>query len=245
MIGVVLAAGEGRRLRPLTERLPKALIPLWRNRTCLEQVLGNLKAAVEKIYVVTGYRAEMVEQALTKLGFLAEPIRIAQQTPGNLSSLIAVWPRIKGKPFILTNVDHVFPRGLFTELLKEVQEGEIACLVQSRKAREILEDEMKVVLDERGGILRFSKKLFPFDGAYVGVTAVKDPVAYAGALESLRSSGRIHEGSCVEDILEELSRLGKPPRAVFRDRMVWYEIDTPEDLEKARAGIGHDPGAYF
>lgn len=245
MIGVILAAGEGRRLRPLTERLPKALVPLWKDRTCLEQVLGNLETAVEKIYVVTGYRAEMVEQALKKLGFRAETIRVSQQTPGNLFSLLAVWPRIKGSPFLLTNVDHIFPQGLFAELLEEVQEGEIACLVQSRKAREILEDEMKVVWDERGYILRFSKELFPFDGTYIGVTVVKDPVSYARALESLRQSRRIHERSCVEDILEELARSGKPPRAVFRDQMVWFEIDTLQDLEKARAEIGHDPGAYF
>ena len=45
MIGMVLAAGPGRRLAPYTDTLPKTLVPVDGDRTILDIALANLKAA--------------------------------------------------------------------------------------------------------------------------------------------------------------------------------------------------------
>src|SRR5690349_6741361 len=66
MIGLVLAAGAGRRLRPYTDTLPKALVPVDGDTTIMDISLRNLAAAkLTDITVVVGYRAEAVEQRVT------------------------------------------------------------------------------------------------------------------------------------------------------------------------------------
>src|SRR6476620_6313036 len=63
MIGMVLAAGAGRRLRPYTDTLPKALVPVDGETTILDIGLRNLSAVgLTDVTVVVGYRAEAVEQ---------------------------------------------------------------------------------------------------------------------------------------------------------------------------------------
>ena len=64
MIGMVLAAGAGRRLRPYTDTLPKALVPVDGDTTILDIALRNL-AAVElrDVVVVVGYAADAVAGA--------------------------------------------------------------------------------------------------------------------------------------------------------------------------------------
>ena len=63
MIGMVLAAGAGRRLAPYTDTLPKTLVQVDGDRTILEIALANLKAAgLDEVVVVTGYAAGAVEE---------------------------------------------------------------------------------------------------------------------------------------------------------------------------------------
>jgi NDP-sugar pyrophosphorylase family protein len=66
MIGMVLAAGAGRRLRPYTDTLPKALVPVATGpegeTTILDIALANMaEVELTDIVVVVGYRAEAVE----------------------------------------------------------------------------------------------------------------------------------------------------------------------------------------
>ena len=62
MIGMVLAAGAGRRLRPYTDTLPKALVPVDGDTTILDIALRNLAAVdLRDVVVVVGYAAGAVE----------------------------------------------------------------------------------------------------------------------------------------------------------------------------------------
>jgi len=63
MIGLVLAAGAGRRLRPYTDTLPKALVPVDGETTIMDISLRNLAAAgLTDVTIVVGYRASAVEE---------------------------------------------------------------------------------------------------------------------------------------------------------------------------------------
>lgn len=68
MIGMVLAAGTGRRLRPDTDELPKALLPVAGETTILEIVLRNLAAAgLTEVVIVVGYAAAVVADRVPAL----------------------------------------------------------------------------------------------------------------------------------------------------------------------------------
>src|SRR5919199_1741289 len=68
MIGLVLAAGAGRRLRPYTDRLPKALVPVDGDRTVLDVILANFaQVGLTDVAVVVGYAAEAVVERQREL----------------------------------------------------------------------------------------------------------------------------------------------------------------------------------
>src|SRR3954454_9206960 len=68
MIGMVLAAGPGSRLLPLTETIPKTLLPIDGELTILDQALANLRAVgLEDVVVVTGYAADAVRERTGEL----------------------------------------------------------------------------------------------------------------------------------------------------------------------------------
>src|SRR5215208_7387532 len=68
VIGMVLAAGAGRRLQPLTDDLPKTLLPVDGDRTILDIALANLKhVGLDEIVVVTGFAAHRITDAKAEL----------------------------------------------------------------------------------------------------------------------------------------------------------------------------------
>ena len=68
MIGMVLAAGAGKRLESLTEDLPKTLLPVEGERSILELTLGNLRqVGLEKVVLVVGFAADKVRARVPEL----------------------------------------------------------------------------------------------------------------------------------------------------------------------------------
>src|SRR6476660_4929670 len=68
MIGLVLAAGAGRRLRPYTDMLPKALVPIGPDTTVLDLTLANYAAVgITDVAIVVGYAAAAIEARVADL----------------------------------------------------------------------------------------------------------------------------------------------------------------------------------
>ena len=83
MHAVVMAAGEGTRLRPLTDRWPKPVLPID-GRPVIATLLRELaEAGCERVYVVTGYLAEQVEELVGDGSGFALDVRYVRQ-PGVL-----------------------------------------------------------------------------------------------------------------------------------------------------------------
>jgi UTP-glucose-1-phosphate uridylyltransferase len=105
---VVIAAGEGRRLRPLTERWPKPILPID-GKPVIATLLRELEAAgIERSTVVVGHLGDQIRRLLAGL-----EIRFAEQ-PEPLGSADAVRRAVEvgaRPPFIVTAADTVYAPG--------------------------------------------------------------------------------------------------------------------------------------
>jgi NDP-sugar pyrophosphorylase family protein len=100
-----MAAGEGRRLRPLTERYAKPVLPID-GRPVIVTLVHELRAAgVERLTVVTGHLAEQVESLLAPFG-----VRFVRQ-PEPLGSADAVRRGLEEVPALVVGADTVFAPG--------------------------------------------------------------------------------------------------------------------------------------
>ncbi len=106
MQAVILAAGEGTRLRPLTRGKPKAMIPVA-NRPVIEHVIDALVAnGIRDIVVVVGYRREYVQAFLNNLDV---PVKIAVQEKqlGTAHALRAAGPELSGDFLVLPGDNYI------------------------------------------------------------------------------------------------------------------------------------------
>jgi glucose-1-phosphate thymidylyltransferase len=110
---VVMAAGEGRRLRPVTERWPKPVLPID-GRAVLAVLLREVAAAgSERVWLVTGYLADQVERLAGDGSAFGLEIRFVHQ-PAVLGSADAVRRALDAgaePPVVVTAADTVFRRG--------------------------------------------------------------------------------------------------------------------------------------
>jgi CTP:molybdopterin cytidylyltransferase MocA len=102
-----MAAGEGTRLRPITECWPKAVLPIDGRPVVVTLVHDLAGAGCERIVVVTGYLAEQVEALLEPLPY---DIRFVRQPPGQ-GSADAVLRAHATPPYLVVAADNVFGEG--------------------------------------------------------------------------------------------------------------------------------------
>jgi GTP:adenosylcobinamide-phosphate guanylyltransferase len=132
MDAIVMAAGEGRRLRPLTERWPKPILPID-GRPVIATLVQQLAAGgFEPITVVTGHLAEQVEALLAGLD-----VRFARQAELD-GSAGAVRCALRGGaklPAVVCGADNVFRAADFAAIAAAGGDGAIAYRASSRKNR--------------------------------------------------------------------------------------------------------------
>ena len=110
---VILAAGEGRRMRPLTEHAPKPLLKVA-GRPIIEHVISALPEEITELVVVTGYLGDKIRQFLGKK-FLGRDIAYVHQDQrlGTAHALKLCQPHLGGERFLFTNADDLYdPAGI-------------------------------------------------------------------------------------------------------------------------------------
>jgi NDP-sugar pyrophosphorylase family protein len=152
---VVMAAGEGTRLRPLTERYAKPVLPID-GRPVIATLLHEL-AFAERVVVVVGYLGDQVRRLLD--GFPAE-IRFVEQ-PEALGSGDAVARAEATPPYLVLGADTVFERGDVARFAGVAADGAIAV----RRSPAPDPQHRHGVGVEDGRVVRFHDAASPFAGA--------------------------------------------------------------------------------
>jgi glucose-1-phosphate thymidylyltransferase len=111
MQAVILAAGEGKRVRPLTRSRPKAMIPVA-NRPIIEYVIeALLKNGIRDITVVVGYRKEQVTRFLNQLDIPIEVV-VQDKQLGTAHALLCAQSKIRGNFLLLPGDNYIDPQSI-------------------------------------------------------------------------------------------------------------------------------------
>jgi NDP-sugar pyrophosphorylase family protein len=235
MDAMLLAAGLGTRLRPLTDHIPKAMVDVA-GTPILERVARRLvEAGADRLIVNVHHLADVIEAYLAERGGLGVETVVSREDPGPLETggaLVAAEPHFrKDAPFFLHNADILTDlplRGLYEAHLAASPLATLA-VMERATSRYLLFDDLGLLgrvdekknVDERvrepcGALLRL---------AFAGVHVV-----------SPRIFGLLTERGAFS-ILEPYLRLAAAGERILPYRVDgsrWLDIGKPEQLEAAR-----------
>jgi choline kinase len=237
MKGIVLAAGPGRRLQPLTDDLPKTLLPLADGRTILDLALANLSSVgIEDVVVVTGFAADRVDERRRELEERndVQLELVFNEHAEEWNNAYSLWlaRAAFAEGAILVNGDTVHPASVEERLLTARGPG-VLLAVDTEKP--LGEEEMKVRLAEDGTLQTVSKEVDPetAEGEYIGVTLIEAEAAEPLA-EALEATWRRDPSDYYEDGFQELVDRGGKVHVAAIGSVEWVEVDNHEDLARAR-----------
>ncbi|MEV4725026.1 phosphocholine cytidylyltransferase family protein [Micromonospora humida] len=237
MIGMVLAAGAGRRLRPYTDTLPKALVPVDGETTILDIALRNLaEVGLTEIVIVVGYAADAVvqRQAALQEKYGVTLTLVHNDKAEEWNNAYSLWLAREhfSRGVLLVNGDTVHPVSVEKTLLAERGPG-ILLAVDTLKA--LAEEEMKTTFDAAGQLTRITKLMDPGEayGEYIGATLIEPQVAGALA-DALEATWRRDPNLYYEDGYQEFADRGGEVRAAPIGDVSWVEVDNHDDLTRAR-----------
>ena len=234
MIGVILAAGMAKRLRPLTDTKPKCLLEVGGKMLLQRTVDAMARVDITEFVVVTGYRAEQIRHFLLQ-HYPDFTIRFLHNADyehnNNIYSLWMSGQVVRGQEFLLMDSDILCD----PETVAVVARQETSALAVNR--HELGEEEMKVVVDADMRITEISKTCQPQDALGESVGIEKMTASYSEALFRELDQMIEHEGLIdifYERAFERLIPQGHTFKVVDTTDLFSYELDTPEDYEQAK-----------
>jgi dTDP-glucose pyrophosphorylase len=227
MKAVVLAAGKGTRMRELTSDLPKPMLKVW-GKPILEHIVSGLvSCGIEEIFIVTGYRADVVEshfgdgsQFGAKIAFGRQWI---QDGTGKAPELARAF--VGGDDFLLTYGDILVKSDTYRRMRERFASGDFSGLLTVTRGHDV----------SKGGLVLFDKS-FLLD------RLVEKPSP--AQLEELQQAGRLQPGDPVyynagiyifkPVVYEHTARLKKSPRGEYE---LTDAISSLRDSGGAMAGL--------
>ncbi|MBL8770354.1 MAG: phosphocholine cytidylyltransferase family protein [Phenylobacterium sp.] len=227
---IILAAGQGKRLLPLTEDRPKCLVELSGRSLLAWQLLRLQAAGVAETVIVTGFRADAVEAEIAKLG-LAMPVRLAfnpfYTVSDNTASCWIVREEFDREILVL-NGDTLFGPGV-AEALLAAPPAEITVTIDRKPAYDA--DDMKV-LTEHGRLVAIGKTIEAYDAESIGFLRFSKAGAakFRAGVESVLAHP---EGlrRWYLSVIDELARAGVDVKVCSIEGLEWGEMDFPQDVD--------------
>ena len=248
---MVLAAGAGRRLRPDTDALPKALLPVDGRVTILDIALRNLAAVgLRDIVIVVGYAADAVRDRLVSLE-REHGVRLTlvdNDRAEEWNNAYSLW--LAREHFtagaLLVNGDTVHPVSVEKTLLAAGQgtggpasdddaSPQPGIIIAVDDIKRLADEEMKVIIDAAGRLTRITKLMDPAlaHGEYIGATLIGASAA-APLAAALEATWRRDPSLYYEDGFQELADRGGAIGVAPIGQVEWVEVDNHDDLRRAR-----------
>jgi choline kinase len=233
MKAIILSAGQGKRLLPLTQDRPKCTIPIH-GRSILEwQIAELIKIGISPIHVVVGFGASSVEQVLADHSSRHAIYTVYNPFYALADNLISCWTARNemAENFILLNGDTVFETAVLERLL-QAPPAPITLVTDEKPKYDA--DDMKVIV-QGTQLMRIGKTLPPdtVNGESIGMIRFQSqgPQLFCSAIER-----RIRQPESLKQwylsLIDELAPQGHVSIVSIKG-LTWAEIDNPEDLQQA------------
>jgi len=233
---LILAAGQGRRLLPLTAEIPKALLDIGGQTLIGRQIDAFAAHGIDDFVVVTGFAADKMEEALDRI---ARRDHVAIRTVYNpfyavSDNLASCWMarHAMDGDFIQVNGDNVFHPDLVAALL-HAEGAEVTVAINRKDSYD--DDDMKVILE--GNRLTEIGKTLPLEAVNAEATGFyifrgEGPRLYRETLEEM-----MREPAALRQWFPAaIGRLARriPVGIIDLTGHTWCEVDFPSDLTEAR-----------
>jgi choline kinase len=251
---ILIAAGRGKRLGTHTDEIPKCMVQVG-ERPILGWVWDALASVgVDELVVIRGYRGDVLEQFVRSLVPKAIFVDNHEWQTNNILLSLACARRYLDQPCYMTYSDIVFTRGVARAAADSTAE---IGLVIDRQFRDIYVGRTEHPLDEGevadllpdGTVARVGKKALPpaeAIGEYIGLSRLGargiavaantiDQLAqrYAGREEEPFQRAARYRNAYLTDLWQQLIDTGIRIDPILIDGQ-WREIDTGQDLQRAR-----------
>lgn len=262
---IIIAAGRGRRLGPHTEEVPKCMVQVGKHPILSWQWKALAAAGVAELVIIRGYLAEVLTPFAQGLVPSTTFVDNPEWTTNNVLLSLACARQFLDEPVLISYSDILFTPAVAKAAVESAAE---LGLVIDRQFRDIYEGRTEHPLDEAevssvsddGGVAKVGKRALPADesvGEFIGLAKLgeRGVAVFADALDALleRYRGRDAEpfqraatfrNAYLTDLLQEIIDTGAAApfggvRPVWIEGQ-WREIDTAQDLERARVLVESD-----
>jgi choline kinase len=234
---IILAGGEGQRLRPMTENKPKCMVEVY-GKTMIDHILDAVATAdFSAISVVSGYKSDILQQHL-KGRDITFFFNDRFSTTNMVETLFCASPFADGDDVIISYSDIIYNPSIIQKLCSAGGDLQIVVDTQWQKLWQMrMEDPLKdaeTMKIENGKIVELGKKpekMEDIQGQYIGLirmsgeTFKKAETLYKSALEQSPTAAKMY----MTDLLQNLIDTGSPATPVFIGGG-WLEVDTVDDL---------------
>jgi choline kinase len=228
---IVLAAGVGSRLRPMTDAIPKCLVPIDGRPILGWQLDALLSAGAAEVTVVAGYRAPQVIEFCHSYGNRVRVVvNVDYATTNNMYSFRMGASALNGTDVVVCNGDVVFDPSIVQRLV-EPERGDLIAVEPGR----YVEESMKVVVDAGGRIVELNKRIDARRAFGVSIDVYRFGPDTVDAI--LRAADRLIDEGDQRNLWTEvaidavLATSDVRPHDIEQRR--WVEIDNFDDLAEA------------
>ena len=232
--GVIIAAGVGNRLGPLTRTCPKVLLSQSNKEPLIASPIQALVAAgIKEIAIVVGYLGDKVMQGLgdgSRFGVKLEYITNPDYLGGNAISVYQAEEWAQGEPLALCMGDHLIEEKLVRQLLESQTLNNTLCIDYTPAQYHQIDEATKVTIDTTGCIKDIGKELVHWDALDTGVFLIAE-----NFFQAVRELAQ-HRGTDIEtaDVIRFLISKGRHFHTCDVSGYFWMDVDTGEDLKAAR-----------
>jgi choline kinase len=237
MKAVILAAGQGTRIRAVHGERPKCLIKVDHTTILDHQIDALLRAGIDQIAIVVGYeKQQIIRHVHGRIGSWTPMITFIENSAfaitNNIYSLWLARDWIGGGGFVCLNADVILDAQILPSAIKT---NALMSMIVDPEWRD---ETMKVVISD-GRVLRMSKKISKeeFSGTYIGITLFDQAInaRFFAKMEQFVEAGRVNEffNVAVQELVDEGLRVGFTTTA----GAAWAEIDDPLDLDFAQQNV--------